>query len=231
MDKIRVLIADDHTVFCDCLKKVLEMQGDFEIVGIARSGPEAVRKAEETGPDVVLMDIQMPAMDGIRSTRLIKERLPSTSVVVLTMHHEEKYVMDSIDAGASSYLLKDLSINEVLQAIRFASTGNYMFSVPSVKSLIQHAIKSNERGSKSNCSQFQLTERDLDIISLVAAGLTNKMIAKELCLSSSTVKNYLSSIYAKLQCSNRAELVNKAIGEEIIEPVSKNGAGLSLGAK
>jgi len=222
VDKIRILIADDHTVFCDCLKKVLEMQEDFEVIGIAKSGPEAVMRTEETCPDVVLMDIQMPVMDGIRSARLIKERLPATNVVFLTMHSKDKYVIDSIDAGANNYLLKDSSISEVVKAVRSAATGNYMLS-GAVRDLLQKIARTNNGLTEPPCVlSSQLTKRELKIVSLVAAGLTNKDIANELYLSASTVKNYLSNIYAKLQCSNRAELVNVAISEKLIEPSGKN---------
>lgn len=216
MGKTRILIADDHTVFCDCLKKVLEMQEDFEIVAIAKSGPEAVRRAEETCPDVVLMDIQMPAMDGVRSTRMIKERLPSTGVVVLTMHSEDKYITDAINAGANGYLLKDLSINEVVNAVRSAAKGNFTLSAAAAKRLFKKDGKNCDNLTGIGSAGLQLTERELNIVSLVATGLTNKEIADEMYLSVSTVKNHLSNIFAKLQCSNRAELVNKAISEKMI---------------
>ncbi|AGL00656.1 response regulator transcription factor [Desulfoscipio gibsoniae] len=220
MDTIRILIADDHTVFCDCLKKVLEMQTDFKVVGIAKNGPEAVRRAEETRPDVVLMDVQMPVLDGIRSTRLIKERLPSTNVVVLSMHTGNQYVMDSIDAGAHGYLLKDFSIDEVVQAVRSAAKGNHMLTRAIFQRLFQQT-GANDESTKLYGITYQLTERELQVISLVAAGLTNKEIGNELCLSYSTIKNHLSNIFGKLHCSNRAELVNKAIHENLIKTVIK----------
>lgn len=220
MGKVRVLIADDHTVFCDCLKKVLEMQEDLEVVGVAKSGPEAVRRAEETRPDVVLMDIQMPVLDGVRATKLIKELLPSTNILILTMHIEDKYLVDAIEAGASGYLLKELSVSEVVQAVRSVASGNYMLTPAAVKKLLKRANREDER----NTSHFQLTRRELEVISLVAAGLTNKEIANKLCVSLSTVKNHLSNIFAKLQCSNRAELVSKAINEELVKPAEICGS-------
>jgi DNA-binding NarL/FixJ family response regulator len=220
MDTIRILIADDHTVFCDCLKKVLEMQTGFQVVGTAKNGPEAVRRAEETKPDVVLMDVQMPVLDGIHSTRLIKERLPSTNVVVLSMHTGSQYVMDSIDAGAHGYLLKDFSIDEVVQAVRSAAKGNHMLTRAIFQRLFQQT-GANDALSKGYDTTYQLTERELQVVTLVAAGLTNKEIAGELCLSYGTIKNHLSNVFGKLQCSNRAELVNKAIRENLIKPMIK----------
>jgi DNA-binding NarL/FixJ family response regulator len=218
MGEIKILIADDHTVFCECLKKVLEMQEDFKVVGIAKNGPEAVRRAEETLPDVILMDIQMPTMDGIRSTKLIKERLPSASVVILTMHAEDKYVMETIKAGANGYILKDLSVKEVVQAVRSAAMGNYMLTQAAIRKLVEHNTKNLYEDYDLH---DKLTKRELEIVSLIAAGFSNKEIANKLFISFSTVKNHISNIFAKLQCSNRAELVNKAIKKQLIQPVDK----------
>ena len=215
MDKIKILISDDHTVFSECLKKVLEMQEDFIVVGTAKNGPEAIRRAEETHPDVILMDIQMPIMDGIRSTKILKERLPSTNVIILTMHAEDKYIMETINSGANGYILKDLSINEVVQAIRSAAMGNYMLSPAAIRKILEH---NNEKLDESNNLEEQITRRELEIVSLVAEGFSNKEIARKLCLSASTIKNHISNIFSKLECSNRAELVNTAIKKQLIKP-------------
>lgn len=221
MDKTRILIADDHTMFCEGLSRLITTQPDLEVVEVARTGPEVVGKVIEHLPDVVLMDIEMPQLDGIEATRQIKNVKPDISVIMVTMHLSSDYLLNSVKAGASGYVMKDSSINELLDVIRAVRRGETVLN-PLVARMILDGFRRPRvegiSGPQTAPSFTPLTHRETEILRLLATGYKNKDIADKLFLSVSTVKNYLTSIYEKLGVSTRVEAVKQALRQGILQP-------------
>ncbi|MGH2725589.1 MAG: response regulator, partial [Actinomycetota bacterium] len=190
-DAIRVLIVDDHALFRRGLQMVLEQEPDILVVGEGGDGAEAVAKAQELMPDVVLMDVRMPKRGGIDATRQIKEILPHVKILMLTISDEEADLYDAIKAGATGYLLKEVSIEEVGAAIRSVQTGQSLIS-PSMASklLSEFATMVKRADEKQTTPQPRLTDREMEVLKLVAKGRNNRDIAKELFISENTVKNH-----------------------------------------
>lgn len=207
-EKIRILIVDDHPLFRKGLKVMLESQNQMEIIGEAANGIEAVDLAQATKPDVVLMDLQMPGGGGIESTRQIRDVMPSIKVLVLTLFEDNESVFMSLRAGASGYILKDAEEEEVFRAILAVANGEAIFS-PAVASLVL-AFFSNKHISAAKEIFPMLTEREREILVLLARGKSNSVIAKELYLSVKTVSNYVSNIFNKLQVADRTEAMLRA---------------------
>lgn len=219
--KIRLLIVDDHQVVREGLSSILTTRGDIEVIGMARDGREAVEKARQLSPDVVLMDISMPGMNGVEATRQIKKENPQTGIVVLSMYAEEEYIFDLVRAGATGYLLKDADSSQIANAIRAISRGESMIH-PVVVSIIltefaqlsNHSkVKEERKGQK----KYDLSGREITVLKLVAEGKTNKEIAKDLRISEKTVKNHTSSIYRKLKVSDRTQAAIQAVKEGLID--------------
>lgn len=203
-ERIRVLLVDDHEVFREGLRELLNQQPDIEVVGEAGTGQEAIRQLTSR-PDVVLLDIQLPDGDGIAVCKRILEDGLGTRVVMLTMYADEEYLFESIKAGAVGYVLKDASSEQVASAIRAASKGLSQLHPSSAAKLIGEYRRLT---LANRTDQLRLlTERELVIVALVAQGATNREIAEHLALSEQTVKNYLSVLYQKLGVRNRAEAV------------------------
>ena len=223
-EPIRTLIVDDHALFRRGLEIVLVTEPDIEVVGQASDGAEAVQKAGEQLPDVVLMDVRMPRSSGIQACRQIKEIAPSAKIVILTMSDEEEDLFEAIRAGASGYLLKDIPLDEVAEAVRAVSGGQSLIS-PSMagKLLTEFAVLANrerEGGQDSRPEQVpapKLTDREMQVLKLVARGMNNRDIAKELFISDNTVKNHVRNILEKLQIHSRMEAVMVAVREKLIE--------------
>ncbi|HYN36845.1 MAG TPA: response regulator transcription factor [Actinomycetota bacterium] len=217
-EPIRVLIVDDHALFRRGLQMVLEGEADIEVVGEASDGTEAVKLAEESTPDVVLMDVRMPKRSGIEATRAIKDTLPSTRILMLTISDEEADLYEAIKAGASGYLLKEISIDEVANAVRQVSQGQSLIS-PSMASklLSEFATMVKRRDERSQMPGPRLTERELQVLRLVAKGLNNKDIGDELFISENTVKNHVRNILEKLQLHSRMEAVVYAVREKLLD--------------
>lgn len=192
---MNILIVDDHTIFCEGLKRVLDTHKEISVVAVARNGLEAINLAGRYLPDVILMDVEMPKMGGIEATCAIKKCYPQIKILMLTMHVEKRFVLESRRAGACGYILKDADVEELLEAINnLCEAGEGEWDNKN------YAIfKKNSDGYNEN-----LTEREKEIIKLLAAGLTNKEIARQLSVSIHTVKNHLTNIYNKLNCINRA---------------------------
>jgi DNA-binding NarL/FixJ family response regulator len=206
-DSIRVLIADDHPVFRDGLASLLSTQPGVEIVATAADGAAAVEQALEHRPDVVVMDLQMPEMNGIEATRRLTADLPDTRVLVLTMGEEDSTVLAAMRAGARGYLVKGASQAEVNQAISTVHAGGLVFGA----SLALRIADLLSGSAAPNASAFpQLTERELGILDLIAAGRNNAQIAQELYLAPKTVRNNVSNILAKLQATDRADAIIRA---------------------
>ena len=189
---ISVLVADDHPVVRDGLCTMLELEPDIKVVGRASDGVEAVELARRTHPDVILLDVQMPIMDGIEALRKIRARDPEARVIVLTTYRNEDYLFPSLQAGARGYLLKDATREELASAIRKVAAG---------ESLLDPALMSMSR------PEYNVTSREMDVLRLMAEHCNNAQIAKRLFVSENTVKTHISNIFAKLSCSDRAAAV------------------------
>lgn len=218
MNKIRVLIADDHQVVREGLSAILKTKEDIEVVGVAKDGVEAVEKTRQLLPDVVLMDISMPRMNGVEATREIKRENPHIGVVVLTMYAEEEYIFDLVKAGATGYLLKDADSSQIVKAIRAISEGESLIH-PSVASKIlnEFSLLAEGKGRKPGRLEHDLTDREITVLKLVAEGKTNKEIANALELSEKTVKNHVRNIFHKLHVYDRTQAAIHAIRKGLIE--------------
>lgn len=215
MDPIRILLADDHTVVRDGLRVLLERQPGFVIAGEAADGIEAVRLAEETHPDVVLMDIAMPVLNGIEATRRIAAKCPHTAVVILSMHHDESYILRSLKAGARGYLVKDTAKTDLVNGIRAVHEGRSFLS-PKVSRILQddHLRQLESKGLED--SYDLLTSREREILQLVAEGKTNKEIANLLNISPYTIDTHRTHILQKLNLHSAPELILYAVRKGII---------------
>jgi DNA-binding NarL/FixJ family response regulator len=217
-EAIKVLIVDDHALFRRGLQMVLEGETDIDVVGEASDGQEAAKKAEDTAPDVVLMDVRMPKRSGIDATRVIKDVLPSTKILMLTISDEEADLYEAIKAGASGYLLKEISIDEVANAVRSVNQGQSLIS-PSMASklLTEFATMVKRRDERTQMPGPRLTERELQVLKLVARGLNNRDIGDSLFISENTVKNHVRNILEKLHLHSRMEAVVYAVKEKLLD--------------
>jgi two-component system NarL family response regulator len=216
---IRVLIADDQAVFRRGLYVVLGTEDDIEVVAEAEDGEEAVVKAEELAPDVVLMDVRMPRVDGIEAARRIRESLPSTKILMLTVSDEEDDLYEAIKAGANGYLLKEISVEEVASAIHSVMQGQSLIS-PSMASKLLNEFNSLARmaAEREQLPAPVLTARELEVLKLVARGMSNKDVADELYISENTVKNHVRNILEKLHLHSRMEAVMYAVRKRLLDP-------------
>ena len=215
MDQIRILLADDHNVMRDGLRLLLERQPGLEVIGEAGDGRDIVQLALEQNPDVVVMDIAMPNMNGIEATRRIIAKNPNTGVVILSMHHDESYVIRSLKAGARAYLLKDSVKADLIDAIRAVSEGRSFFS-PRVSRILQEEFMSLFQSKAVEDSYDLLTDREREVLQLVAEGKTNKEIANLLNLSLYTVDTHRTHILQKLDLHSVPELILYAVRKGII---------------
>jgi DNA-binding NarL/FixJ family response regulator len=217
-EKLRVLIVDDHALFRRGLQMVLRQESDIDVVGEAADGHEAVDKAQELMPDVVLMDVRMPGQSGIKATEKIKDLIPHAKILMLTISDEEADLYDAIKAGASGYLLKEISIDEVAEAVRSVWAGQSRIS-PSMASklLTEFAAMSKRASERQQLPAPRLTEREMEVLKLVAQGMNNRDIAKELFISENTVKNHIRNILEKLHLHSRMEAVVYAVREKLLE--------------
>lgn len=203
MDKIKVLIADDQTLMRDGLKTIIELEDNMEVVGTAKNGQEAVEACRELSPDVVLMDIRMPGMDGVEGTKIIKSLYPDIVVLILTTFNQEDYIIDALAYGASGYILKDIEGDALIKAINDAHRGAFMLptevAIKIAKSLTSKNIVTEEQ--KRGLKDF--SEREIEVAKMIALGLNNKQISASLFISEGTVKNYVSSVYLKLGTNER----------------------------
>src|SRR5450759_5074815 len=208
MEKKRVLIADDHPLFRHGIRGLLVATPDFEVIGEATSGDEAITLADELLPDVILMDIHMPGVNGIEATRRILHDHPQIRVLMVTMFEDDASVFTAMRAGAQGYILKDAQKEDLLRAIRAVGSGEAIFSPAIASRMI--AFFNSVRPTAPAQVFPELTEREREILDLIAQGLNNNQVATRLVLSSSTVRNYVSSIFSKLQVADRAQAIVKA---------------------
>ena len=207
--RIKVLLADDQEILADGIKSVLSTCEELEVVGIAHDGFEAVALAERLLPDVVLMDIRMPKMNGVIATREIKGKLPDVKVVVLTTFDDSDYILSAINNGASGYLLKDTSSTALIDAIKNAYAGDTILPAKIARRIVAAAgMVTSDREIKLKRA-FGLSEREVEIAMMLLEGFTNKQIASALNLTDGTARNYISAIYEKLDCENRFTATEK----------------------
>jgi DNA-binding NarL/FixJ family response regulator len=209
--KIKILLVDDQALFREALRTLLSMQPEFEIIGEAGNGAEAVRLAKQFVPDIVLMDLQMPVLDGVAATRRLREDLPGCRVIALTTFDDDEYVFEGLRAGAVGYLLKDVPSEKLCEAIRAAARGE-TFLQPSVaaKVVAEFARISNRKPINSQPLVDPLSNRELEILRLLANGASNKEIAAALFIAEGTVKNHVTNILSKLEVRDRTQAALKA---------------------
>ena len=213
---IRVAVVDDQRLFTRGLSGLVDMLPGVAVVGVAYDGEEAVALCREEEPDVVLMDISMPKMDGISATREIKELLPQTAVVILTGHEEDEHVFEGIKAGAQGYLLKDSEPEDLSRAIHTVYAGNTIIA----PDLAQKMLNTFEAGGQAGSVRLApppLTERELEVMRALARGMSDKQIAQSLGISEKTVRNHTSNIYRKLHIFDRTQAVIYAVREGVID--------------
>lgn len=210
---VRLLLADDHRMLRESLRRAMEDNG-FDVVGEAPDGAEAVRLAEELRPDVILMDVTMPVLDGVEATRQVRDRVPGTQVVILTMHADKEVLVDAIRAGAAGYLVKDCSTEEVVETVRKAAAGETALSAELAASMlgeVRDLVQREEAGAEPIISK-----REEEVLQLIADGLSTTEVAAQLYISVKTVKNHLASIYQKLDTRDRTQAVLQAVRMGIV---------------
>ena len=203
------MIAEDHALVREGTRQILEDHPGLEVVGEAEDGEEAVALVSRLRPNVVLMDIAMPKLNGIEATRLIKQQWPATSVLILTAYDDDQYIFALLDAGAAGYLLKSVRGEELAQAVRAVAEGESVLSPAIAAKVIKHYTSAGQTAAREGVEL--LTDRESEVLTMAAKGLSNKMIARELSLSDRTVQVHLSNIFGKLGVASRTEAVITAL--------------------
>jgi len=216
--RVKVLIADDQTLFREGIKDLLENEKTVEVIGEAADGSEVVRLAKKLRPDVILMDIKLPHLDGVSATRLIRKELPATNVLILSSYEDEAHVMESIQAGANGYLSKMLPAAELVNALKAFANDGVMIPQQVMGKLLQGL----RQMSTSEGSPVSLTKTEIRVLVLLGSGMSNKEIAAKMDCSVKTIKNHLNAIFQKLEVSNRTEAVVKGIEMGLISPEEPN---------
>ena len=206
MKTIKILLADDHAFVRQGTRELLEQQEDLEVVAEADNGRQAVQLALKERPDVVIMDFAMPELNGIEATRQIKAVAPGITILVLTAYDSEQYVFAFLEAGAAGYLLKDVSVDELVKAIRAVHAGESMLHPAIARKVINHFSQPQQKQTTGDLLE-QLTEREVEVLRLAAKGMSNRDISRELCISIRTVQTHLSNVFNKLGVGSRTEAV------------------------
>lgn len=213
---IQVMLVDDHAVLRDGLKNLMESESDITCMAEAEDGEEALEKLKEVKPDVVLMDINLPGMNGVETTGKIKRAYPEIKVLVLTMHTHEEYLMSALNQGADGYLLKDVPSDTVLQAIRSVARGESILHPSMTQKLINYHQKKNTNDPQEADNENALTPREKEVLICLAQGLNNKQIADELFISVTTVKIHVSKILKKLNVKSRSQAIIYAVQNQLV---------------
>lgn len=218
MAKIRVLIADDQELFTESLRSLLNNYADdIEVVGIAKSGKEAIELAEIKNPQIILMDVRMPEINGVEATERILKLFPNIKIMILSTFDEDDYVREALHLGASGYLLKDISPTELIAAIRALMEGAIQISPSVAAKLVEQIYDYNNMKNKGLEWYRKLTKREKEIFKLISKGYSNKQIAKEIYIGEQTVRNYVSTIYSKLGIRDRYQIIQLANSLKIMK--------------
>ena len=218
MSRVRLLLADDHRMFRQGLRELIERKTDFEVVGEARTGREVLEQIETLRPEIILLDIQMPELDGIAVARQLATSHPAIKIIMLTMYRQDQHLLDAIKAGVKGYLLKDADAEELLTVLQRVAQGESALD-PALTAQVFAAVR---RPPVTQGLVEALTERELDILRLVAGGLDNRAIAAQLFLAEKTVGNRLSEIFQKLNVTNRTQAALLAVQQGIVPPAESN---------
>lgn len=210
---VRLVIADDHTLVRQGLRQFLEMAGDIEVLGEASTGHEVLALVEKDPPDVVLLDLRMPEMDGLEVARRIQEEHPDVGVMMLSAYDYRQFVVEAVRAGARGYILKSMDAEQLIQAVHLVATGNMVFDPQVVVALAEELTRSREREERGDV----LTAREIEVLQLLAFGHSNRDIAERLEISAETVKTHLEHIFRKLGTSDRTAAVAEALRRRVIE--------------
>jgi len=213
--KYRIVIAEDHTILREGLRSLLTSGSEFEVVGEAEDGREAIRCVEKLKPDLILTDLSMPRMNGMEAIREIKKRSPETKILVLTVHKTEEYILATVRAGADGYLLKESTHAELLMAVKHVLSGKRYIS-PGISDKVLEGYLDGRRTLKTRTSWETLTQREREILKLIAEGYKNKEIADDLCISVKTVEKHRSNLMEKLNLHNIQALTAFAIGKGLV---------------
>jgi len=215
VETISLVIAEDQELIRSSLQIVLGIEPDLEVAGVAGDGTQAVELVETKRPDIVLMDIHMPMMNGIEATKRIKQAYPQVKIIILTTFQEMDFVIEALQAGAEGYLLKAIDTKDLVSGIRVVANGGTLITQEIAKALFAEHIHRG-KGSAHAEDRYSLSKRESEILQCLADGLSNESIAEKLFLSMGTVKNYISNLYAKLDVANRTEAVRKARNEDLL---------------
>ncbi|UCE56465.1 MAG: response regulator transcription factor [Desulfobacterales bacterium] len=218
---INIFLADDHTIVRQGLAKLIEAEPNFKVIGEAQNGRQAVRKVERLNPDIVIMDIAMPLLNGIEATRQIKKLSPQTKVIILSMHSHDRYISELISLGASGYLLKDSTGAEIIKAISAAMKGDVYLS-PSISRRVVEDYLTLKKTSSREDLYTKLSNREREVFQMIAEGHSTKEISDILCVSPSTVKTHRANIMEKLQIDNISQLIQFAIRLGIVDVQSQD---------
>lgn len=213
---IKIVIVDDHALLREGLAKILSLESRFLIVGEASCGEEAVELTRTLKPDVVLMDINMPGLNGIEATKIIKEEMPQVGIIALTIHEDEEYIFELVRAGVSGYILKDIQPEQLIKAIIDVAEGKTAIQPNITAKLLGEFNRLSDRKTKT-FSHDQLTTRELEVIKLIAQGMPNKEIAHTLYISEKTVKNHITNIFRKLNVEDRTQAALFAVKNKIVD--------------
>lgn len=209
MSKISIVIADDQMLTREGLRTILDLEDDMEVVGVAKNGEEACEMVEVLQPDLVLLDIQMPIMDGISALKRIKQNVPHTFILILTTFIDADYIVEGMGHGASGYMLKDMDADKMIASIRDTVSGQFILPAAVAAKLVErmnHFTEENKRRQKSS-DRIMLTEREVEVAKLIIQGLNNREISDVLHIAEGTARNYISNLYGKLQVVDRAQAI------------------------
>ncbi len=212
MKKIKVLLADDHTIVRQSISRMLNADKEIRVIEEAADGFEAIEKVKKVLPDVVVMDLKMPEINGFEATRIMKHEWPYIGIIILSMYGDNRHIGEAVRAGANSYLLKENSSNELVKCIKSVFQGEEFLVAPVARKIL-NSYMGAEHGNKCKA----LTLREKDILILLAKGINNAQIAEALYISENTVRNHISNIYDKLECHNRAQVISKAVKQGLVD--------------
>lgn len=202
---LRILIVDDQTLMRDGLKTILDLEDDLEVIGTASNGKEAYNLAGQLNPDVILMDIRMPVLNGVEATKIIKAEFNDVAIIMLTTFDTDDLIIEALECGADGYLLKDIDADRLIQSIKEAANGDMLLPAKVAAKLVNRVLKTKNVSEENtmNLDTFKITEREKEICKLLCEGYSNKQICDKLFLTLGTVKNYITNIYSKLGVTNR----------------------------